>query len=224
MRKLMLILVVLALSCSAYGQQVGASWTQKYTLWGFELYDEDYVHPGAVVELEGVELSAVAHVKDNDDWEKWDTKAGIKLPVGGLYVAPGYGYYILPGDTDVQEASLTVGVDGRISPRYTLGYIIPESGDEGQVHNIGLDVDIGELSKGIAAVFSADATYNDGVNPMGGAEISDWTHATARLELQVPVADFTVRPAVIYQHSFEPELLGVEEDEVWAAVSIVRKF
>lgn len=227
MKKLLFILMIVlafVIACPAFGQQVGVSWTQQYRLWGFEVYDEQYVHPGITSEIAGLELSAISHIREDEDWEYWDTAVGYKLPFGGLYIQPGYGYLHLPGELDVQEISITAGIAGEISPRITVSHIVPENTDEGQVYTAGIDLNIGDPNNIIAGCLYAEATYNDGVNPLGVADISDITHLTAGLQLKIPMESFTILPAVIYQHSFEPELLGTDRNEIWAAVSIVRKF
>lgn len=230
MKKLIItILIVLAfMVCPAFGQQagvsaVGTSWTQQYQLWGYELYDEDYVHPGIVAEIEGAEFTAVSHVREDEDWQYWDTAVSYKMPVGGMYVRPGYGYYKLPGELDAQEASITLGIAGDLSPRITASHIIPDNAAEGQLYTAGVDLNLGD-PKGIQACLSADITYNDGVNPLAGEAISDWTHVTAGLQLKIPIEKFLLMPAVVYQYSLEPDILGCDRNEVWAAASIVRKF
>lgn len=227
MKKLFILIMLACLICPAFGQQVnsvGTSWTQQYRLWGFELYDEDYVHPGIVAEIEGAKVEAVSHFREDEDWQYWDTAVNYTLPAGGLYVRPGYGYFKLPGEVDVQEASITLGIVGNLSPRITASHIIPENeAEEGQVYTVGVDMGMGDPN-GIQACLSVEVTYNDGVNPLGGKAERDWTHLTAGLQLKIPIEKFTLIPAVVYQYSFEPELLGCDEDEVWAAASIVRKF
>jgi hypothetical protein len=225
MKRLIIMCIVLAFTAlPAFGNQVGASWTQQYRLWGFEVYDDSYIHPGAEIDLWGANISVTEHLQSwQDDWENFDIAASYSLPVRGLYVRPAYAYLSLPAG-DVQEISLTVGVAGRISPRYTLGYVIPDQGDDGQIHTLGLDIDIGEVAKDVKLLGSAEIIYNDGVNPLGGAAVSDWTHATAGLQLQIPLGGFTLQPGVVYQHAFEPELLQCKEDEVWLTAGILKKF
>jgi hypothetical protein len=217
-------LMILALSVQAYSGQTGFNWQQSYKLWGFDIYDEEYVHPGIQVELDGIEVSAVAHVREDNDCKRWDTAASVRIPVGGLYVRPGYGYYILPG-IDVQAISLTLGVDGDVSPRYTISHIIPDIADmDGQIHTLGIDVRLGEPVKGVSALLSADLAYNDGVNPMGTVRVHDLTHLTTGLVLDIPAGDVSFRPGVVYQHSYEPELLRCDRNEVWAVASVMMKF
>jgi hypothetical protein len=224
-RLAILIVVALAfLSLPVYGNQVGVSWTQQYRLWGFELYDDNYVHPGAEIDLWGVNASVTEHLQNlQDDWDNLDARISYKLPVGDLYVRPAYAYLMLPA-MDVQEASLTVGVSGRLSPRYTLEWVMPEQGENGQVHTLGLDIDIGEVAQNVRALASAEIVYNDGVNPLVGETVTAWTHATAGLQLQIPLGNLTFQPGVVYQHAFEPELLQCKEDEVWATVSLMSRF
>ena len=229
-RLIITIFIVLAcLICPAFGQQAGVNsagmfYSQQYRLWGFEMYDEDYVHPGIVAEVEGVEVSAVTHLKDWDEDvdDNWDIRTSYKIPVGGLYVRPGYGYFMLPGDLEVQEASITVGLAGEVAPRYTFAHVIPDEADEGQLHIIGLDLLLGDPNN-IRALVSAEICYNDGVNPLGGPVISDWSHTNLGAQVIVPVAGFEVVPGVVWQHTLE-EAVDADENEVWATLSLVKRF
>lgn len=220
------LIAAFLLFCSSLNaaQKIGFGWSQDYKLWGFDVYNEDYVHPGASVELDGIEIATVSHVREDEDWQYWDTAAAVKVPIGDLYLRPGYGYYILPG-MDVQAFSLTLGAAGAVAPRYTATHLVPDIADsEGQIHDIGVDIDIGVPVEGISALFSADIVYNDHVNVLGGAEVSGWTHATAGLVLDVPFGELSFRPGVVYQHTFEPDALRSDRNEVWATASVCYRF
>ncbi|HUT44891.1 MAG TPA: hypothetical protein VMX36_01350, partial [Sedimentisphaerales bacterium] len=105
-----------------------------------------------------------------------------------------------------------------IAPRYTIAHVELDTGDSGQFHVIGVDVGLGEPDK-LAAVLSAEITYNDGV--LG---IEDWTHATAGIVLDVPVGPVTIQPGAWYQYTMEPAALMCEEDEIWYGIGLIYKF
>ncbi len=222
------IAIVLLVAASSFAQQqVGLSYSQEYSWHGFRLYDSDYIHSGVSTTVRGIDVSVIAHADDAelDDFEYWDTYLSRKLPsIAGFDISAGYNYLVMPNGVDIQEASITASIPGSVSPRLTYAYILPDVADtDGQLYVFGLDVALGD-SNGISAVLSADITYNDGVNPFGGSEIQEWTHATAGLTVNVPMKGFILQPGVFYQHTMEPEALQREEDEVWYSVGIQYRF
>ena len=220
-------IVLLVATTSIAQQQVGLSYMQEYSWHGIRLYDSDYIHTGVSTTVRDFDISVVAHADDAemDDFEYWDTSLNRRLAsVAGFDVSAGYNYLVLPNGVDIQEASVTLALPGTISPRCTYAYIIPDIADtEGQFYVFGLDVALGE-PEGISALLSADVTYNDGVNPFGGQEIKEWTHATAGLVVSVPMQGFVLQPGVYYQYAFEPDALQCEKDEFWYGVGVQYRF
>ena len=220
MNNLILIVMIVLLSAFpvfAQGQKVGLSWTEQYRWHGFEVFGDEYVHPGISTTVQGIDVSAVSHIgQAHDDIEYWDAIVGYKMPLGGLDVKVGYGYLIFPG-VDIQELSATISLPGVISPRYTICHAIPDDGDSGQFHVIGVDIALGDPEV-ISAVLMGDITFND-----FGPEIRDWSHATAGLAVNVPIGKLNFSPAVYYQHTIEP-MVNDNVDEVWVAASLKYKF
>ena len=228
LRTIMLIAIMLLVATSAaIAQTTSISYTDSYRWHGFEAFGDRYVHPGIATEvIDGVDITAITHYENNaDDLKYWDTAVGYTMPlVDGLNVRAGYGYLILP-TMDAHEMSLTVGLPGTISPRYTISHIIPDKADtDGQIHVFGVDVALGDLAEpnAISGLLSAEATFNDGVNPFGQA-VRDWTHVTAGLAVNVPLGDVILQPAVIYQHTFV-EAINPDKNDVWYCVGVKYKF
>lgn len=227
-KSLTIIAIVLLVATATFAQQqVGLSYDQEYSWHGFRLYDSSYAHTGVSTTIRDVDISVIAHADDAemDDFEYWDTYLNRRLAsVAGFDVIAGYNYLVMPNGVDIQEASITTLIPGTISPRITYAYILPDLADtDGQLYVFGVDVALGD-PEGISGQLSAEITYNDGVNPFGGQEIKDWTHLTAGLVVDVPMRGFVLQPGVFYQHTFEPDALQVEEDEVWYAVGIQYRF
>ena len=224
---LLTALMLLVATSAAMAQTTSLSYTDSYRWHGFQTFGDRYVHPGVAMEVvEGISVSAISHYENNaDDLKYWDSAVGYTIPlIDGLNLRAGYGYLILPG-MDAQEMSLTVGLPGTISPRYTIAHIIPDKADtDGQIHVFGVDFALGDLTdpNAISGLLSAEATYNDGVNPFGQA-VRGWTHMTAGLTVNVPFGDVILQPAVIYQHTFE-EAINDDKNDVWYAVGLKYKF
>ena len=223
---LMIAVVMLLIVTSAAADQIGASYTKSYRWHGFGVFGHDYVHPGVNTSIEGIDVAAVTHLgEQHDDIEYWDTIVGYKLPLElPVELTAGYGYFIMPG-VDVQEFQVTAAIPGDISPRYTFAYIIPDIADtEGQLHVVGVDVNLGKVAENISATVSCEATYNDGVNPFGKEEIEGWTHITSQIVLDVPIAEnVSLRPGCKYQHTREP-VVNDDRNEVWAVASVNVRF
>ena len=200
-------------------QAVKVNYTDSYNWHGFQIYGDEYVHPGIATSFKGIDISAISHIgQAHDDIEYWDTSIGYKLPsLAGLQITPRYGYMILPG-TEAQEFSLTAQLPGMIAPRYTIAHVELSEGNGGQFHVVGCDVSLGD-PESISAMLMADITYNDGV--LG---IEDWTHATAGLVVDIPIGPVSIQPGVWYQHSFTPEALNCKENEVWYGLSVIARF
>lgn len=229
-KSLTIIAIVLLVATTTFAQQqVGLSYTQEYQWHGFRLYDSGYVHPGVSTSIRGVDIGVIAHADDAelDDFKYWDTSISrILASVAGFDLRAGYNYILMPNGVDVQEASITASMPGTISPRCTYAYILPDLADtEGQLYVIGLDVTLTPFEpNGITALVSVDVTYNDGVNPFGGQEVKDWTHATAGIVVDVPMQGFVLRPGVYYQHSFEPDALQCKRNEFWYGVGVQYRY
>jgi len=225
MKRVIAILIVLAVALPALGGSAGVTFTDQYRWHGVKLYGDNYLHPGVTAQVSGVDIAATSHyLNEDNDLKKWDTVLGYQLPVGGLDVRAGYGYFLLPG-VDVQEISATIALPGTISPRYTIAHAVPDSGEAGQFHILGLDVGLGDTCdpNTVSGLLSADVTYNDGVSPFGGAIIRDFTHFSAGLVVNVPVGDFTLQPGVMYQHTFE-ELIDSDRNECWYTLGMKYRF
>lgn len=223
LRIIVIAAMLLVATSAAMAQTAEVSYSRDYRWHGFNMFGDEYFHPGVATSVQGIDISAVSHIGEaHDDIEYWDTVLGYKLPFDGINVSAGYGYFILPG-MDAQEFSLTAQIPCTISPRYTFAHIELDNADAGHFHVLGVDIALGD-PEAVSAVLSADVTYNDGVDPGGGQKIRDWTHATAGLTVNVPVGDKIVfRPAVFYQHTIE-EAIEPERDEVWYAVAMQYKF
>lgn len=220
----MALMLLVATASSAIAQnQVELKYSQIEKLHGFQIYGNEYVHPGVSTNVSGIDISAISHLgENNDNIENWDTRVGYCLPIDSLAVSAAYGYLILPNQ-DAQEVSMTVGMTAGISPRYTFSHIELSGAPSGQVHTIGLDVPLGD-PKSISAMLSLDAVYNNGFNPLGRQEIQCWTHATAGLVVDIPMGNFSLRPGVMYQLTFEPEALRCKENEVWWTLGLNYAF
>ena len=213
------VLMLLVATSAMAAQTAKVSYMQDWNWHGFKIYGDEYVHPGVSTQVNGIDVEAISHIGDqHDDIEYWDTKVGLSLPsLAGLQIRAGYGYLILPG-MDAQEFGLTAQLPGTIAPRYTIAHVELDNGDNGQFHVIGADVALGGPDA-IAAVLSAEITYNDGV-----FGIQDWTHATAGIVLDVDVGPVTIQPGCWYQYSFEPAALMCEESEIWYGIGLIYKF
>ena len=225
MKKGMLFAIVALLLCvtAARAQKAEISYFEDYRWHGVKLFGHDYVHLGVATEVQGIDVSAVSHVGENhDDVEYWDTVLGYKLPVDGLNVSGGYGYLLLPG-MDAQEMSLTIGLPGTISPRYTISHVVPDNAANGQIHTLGFDVFLGDDPNAITADLMMEITYNDGVNPFGGAVIRDFTHITVGAILKIPMQGFTLCPQVYYQHTFE-EKIEIDKNVCWYGIGMQYEF
>jgi len=219
--KLIAMLAVLMLIAStAIAKTATVSYTDSYRWHGFPTFPNDYIHPGVATNINGIDVKAVTHIGEaHDDIEYWDTQIGYKLPIDGLNVSASYGYFLLPG-VDAQELAVTIGLPGAIAPRYTVAQVWLDDGENGQIHEIGVDADIGDIG-GFKAALAADITFNDGVL----IDEADWTHATAGLIIDIPIGDnIALQPGVIYQHALEPDALGCEEDEVWFVAALTYRF
>lgn len=220
---------VLCLGSSAFGQidNVGLSYSPEYRWHGLNLYEENIIHSTVNAGIRGFDVSAVSHFDNEDnDLKKWDTSVGYQLPFESLIIRPGYGYMLLPGGIDAQELSVTVGLPGTLSPRYSISHVMPDlGGTEGQIHTIGFDWNIGETMdpNAVTANLSVEACYFDNINPVGGADIQDWTHTTAMLNVNLPMGKQILRPGVIWQHTFE-DAISDDDNEVWYTLSIIRRF
>jgi len=212
------VLMLLVATMATAQQSAKVSYMQDWNWHGFKVYGDEYVHPGVATQVNGIDFEAISHIGNaHDDIEYWDTAVGYTLQFAGLDLKAGYGYLILPG-MDAQEFGLTAQLPGAIAPRYTIAHVELDTGDSGQFHVIGVDVGLGEPDK-LAAVLSAEITYNDGV--LG---IEDWTHATAGIVLDVPVGPVTIQPGAWYQYTMEPAALMCEEDEIWYGIGLIYKF
>ena len=222
------VLMLLVATMTAQAQRAAeVSYSDSYRWHGFQTFGDDYVHPGVATNVgQGIDVSTVSHVGEaHDDIEYWDSALKYKLPLNlPVELSTGYGYVILPG-IDAQEISVTAQIPGVIAPHYTVAHIIPDDGGSGQIHNIGLDVCLGDTGdpNELSAVISASVTYNDGVNPFGHV-VQDWTHATAGLRLSVPAGPVLLQPGVWYQYTMEPEALLCKKQEVWCGVSVINRF
>jgi len=224
---------VLCLGVSvANGQDsIGLKNTERYVWHGFELYDKSYFHTGAAANIRGFDIAAISHADDleADDFEYWDAAVSYsELPkILGLNLSAGYNYLVLP-TMDAQEISGTISMPGTVSPRYTISHIIPDNSNNGQVHVLGLDYPIGDMSdpNAVTAVLSADVTYNDGVNPFGQTVIRDFTHASAGLIVNLPVHNMVIQPGVIWQHTFNDALdvLTGDKNEVWYTIGVYYRY
>ena len=218
--RIITIAVLLLIATVATAQQsVKMDYTDSYNWHGIKIYGDDTVHLGVATSMQGIDISAISHIgQAHDDIEYWDTSIGYKLPpLAGLQITPRYGYMILPG-TEAQEFSITAQLPGMIAPRYTIAHVELSEGDGGQFHVVGCDVSFGD-PESISAMLMADITYNDGV--LG---IEDWTHAMAGLVVDIPIGPVSIQPGVWYQHSFTPEALNCEENEVWYGLSVIARF
>jgi hypothetical protein len=222
----LILMMLLVMTMPSLGNQAGVNYYEKYSIHGFVPYGRDYIHPGVSSTLEGVDVEAVSHLgKSSSDAEHWDISASLTLPVDmPVDLTAGYSYYVLPM-FDAQAVSLTASLPGAISPRFSAAYIEPDRADtEGQIYTLGLDTILGEPDD-ISAILSTETSYNDGVNLLGGARPHDMTHISTTLKLNVPIADnIAFRPGVIYQHSFEPAILGCQRNEVWWTAGIEYRF
>lgn len=218
LRIIVIAAMLLVATSAAMAQTAEVNYSRDYRWHGFNMFGDEYFHPGIATSVQGFDISAVSHIGEaHDDIEYWDTVVGYKLPCKGLNVSVGYGYFILPR-MDAQEFSLTAQLPGTVSPRYTFAHIELDNSAAGDFHVLGVDIDVGD-PEAVSAVLSADVTYNDGV-----FGIEDWTHATAGLTVNVPVGDKLVfRPAVLYQYTIE-EAIEPERNEVWYAVGMLYKF
>jgi len=217
MRTLVLaVITIMLLACPVFAESVGVNWTDQYRWHGFRVFDSTYIHTGLTTEIQGIDVGAVSHLGDNEqDVKYWDAILGYTVPVGEFNVRAGYSYLIFPGQ-DITELSATVSLPGDIAPRYTFAQIMPDASDEGQLHIFGVDTAVGGVN------LMAEITYNDGVNPFGPA-VSDWSHATAGLSIDIPIGAMTVTPAVLYQHTMEPAINDTI-DEVFFAANLTYKF
>lgn len=214
----LLAITIMLAACPVFaqGQSVGISWTDQYRWHGFGVFDNDYVHPGVTAQMQGIDVSAISHIGNNEqDVKYWDAILGYTIPMGAFNVRAGYSYLIFPGQ-DIQEVLATVSLPGDISPRYTFAQVMPDNSDEGQLHIFGVDTTVGCVN------LMAEITYNDGVNPFGPA-VSDWSHATTGLSVDIPIGKMTLIPAVYYQHTMEP-LVNDTIDEVFFAANLIYKF
>jgi hypothetical protein len=216
------VLMLLIATSTMAAQSATVSYTDSYNWHGFKLFGDEYIHPGVATSVNGIDVEAISHIGNaHDDIEYWDTSVGYTLPSlaeAGLVIKAEYGYLIMPG-TDAQEFGLTAQLEGTIAPRYTIAYVELDSGDSGQFHVMGADVALGEPNA-LTAVLSADVTYNDGV-----FGITDWTHATAGIVLDVPIGpSLAIQPGCWYQYSFEPEALQCDESEIWYGIGLIAKF
>lgn len=224
---LMITVVMLLIATTAGAGQAGVSFTERYSWHGFEVFGRDYVHPGISTSIQGIEVQSISHIGEaSDDIEYWDTIVGYKLQtMFPIEITAGYGYFILPG-VDAQEFNITASIPGTVRPRYTIAHIeLDKAGRGEQLHIVGLDMDIGDRRlEAISATLSAEATYNEGVNPFGIEDIKGWTHATAGLILNVTITEnLAIRPGVIYQHTFEREVSD-DRNEVWAVAGMSWRF
>jgi hypothetical protein len=218
------VMLLVATTASAIAQnQAGMRYSQISKWHGFQLYGDEYVHPGVEATVRGIDVKATSHLgEQSSDIQHWDTSVGYNLPIEGLIANVAYGYLILPTAQDAQEISLTVGLPGEISPRYTISHVEIEGAPAGEIHTFGADMFLGDPDA-VSAKLSADITYNQGVNPIG-PPVCDFTHVTAGIVLDIPMQGFTLQPGVMYQHAFEPDALNCQRNEVWYSMGVQYAF
>lgn len=225
--KLFTIMMVLLVAAISQAQSAGVTYTDSYRWHGFNIYGDEYIHPGVVLSpVDGVDIGLISHYDDSlnkgEQLEKWDVSASAELKLGKYLLAkPHYGYLHLQKE-DVQEAGITLAAVGNISPRYTYAHAWLGGDEGGDFHIVGLDCRIGD-KKGLTAVLSSDVTYNCGVNPFGSVD-HDWSHVTTSLTVGVPVGEnMTAMPFVAWQHTMEHSLDN-DTDQIYYGGSVVYRF
>lgn len=217
--------IMLCLGGNAFANTAGVTFGEQYRWHGFELYNKSYVHPNVSATVSDIDIGVVGHVDDAemDDLEYWDSAIGYDLPGLEGIVSAGYNYLILPNEMDLQEISGTILLPGNL--RYTMSHVIPDNSCKGQIHVVGIDIPFGNICdpNAVTAMLTAEATYNDGVNPFGNNVVHEWTHMMAGLNINVPMGDFILQPAVYYQHTFE-EMVEQDKNRTWYGLSLLRRF